>query len=318
MLGQKEKKFYVKKLSKKRKANSAYINLGFKCINNCLFCAVADVSSIGMDTKDAIAAINYCLEAGCDVFTFSGGEPTIRKDFFALLNYVESAGATVILQTNARLFSDLEFCKKTLKAGVYVFYFWLHGSTKQTHDNLTRRNGSFDETVNGLKNLTSLGARVDVNFMITLKNYHDMPNFAKWIISNFEEVDTLYFTYPTPVGNAYKFAKEVLPSFSKIKETLVRTTDILHQHKKNFSIVDVPLCVIDTRRASNYISKPTVPYDLYIEPKGARWASINETGRPIYSSVCRRCNPNIREICSGVYQTYLRLYGTDGLKALNR
>jgi len=47
----------------------------------------------------------------------------------------------------------LSFCIKTIKAGATQFGPSLHGHNVETHDSLTGAKGSFDQTVQGIKNL---------------------------------------------------------------------------------------------------------------------------------------------------------------------
>ena len=137
---------------------TAYINLGFKCINNCLFCAVADVRSSEMSTADAKRAIAFSHEKGCKSLTFSGGEVTIREDLSELVDYARNMGFNIAFQTNARLLADYDLCKTFLDGNVSDFYVSLHGSTSGIHDSITGIEGSFSQTVQALRNLTSVSS----------------------------------------------------------------------------------------------------------------------------------------------------------------
>lgn len=290
---------------------SAYLNLGFKCINNCLFCAVKDVSSVEMNPKTALAAISYCSERGCRTLTISGGEPTIRSDFLEIAKCANSLGLEIILQTNARLLSDPLFCEKTIAAGIFDFYVSLHGSDKEIHEQLTRREGSFEETVQGIKNLFQFGATVDTNFVITNANCHDMTEYSRWLLSEIDGIATAYFTYPTPVGNAHRFSRVILPSFPSIKRVVSETAEVFKASNKRFSFVDIPLCIYDPKGSEAFLERPVMPYGLYLEPKGARWSSSVETGKPFHPQICNDCCRKLQ--CCGVYHTYIALHSDRGL-----
>lgn len=303
--------FHLEKIEGRSRTRSAYLNVGFRCINNCLFCAVADVRAFEMEKKTAISAIDFCYRDGCKEITISGGEPTLRHDFKEIIEHAIHHGLKIHLQTNARPLSEKRFCNEIVGLGIHDFYVSLHGSRSEIHDNLTRRRGSFRETMKGIENLVELGSVVDTNFVITKGNYMDIPDYAKLVTSQLQPIETIYFTYPTPVGNAFCNAHSVLVAFSELKEVLKKAINIILVAGKRFSLVDVPLCVYDWRNRVNYTPKPKVPYDTYIEPSGAKWSSSEETGKLIYDIICEKCNA--KHQCPGIYQTYMRLFGSKGL-----
>ena len=103
--------------------------------------------------------------------TLSGGEVTILDYFLRILDVCNSLDfEKVSVITNARKFSDIKFARHVLSKGVSDFGVSIYGNTADIHEQITKVFGSFDESLNGLKNLIFLNARVWVN--ITVSNYN--------------------------------------------------------------------------------------------------------------------------------------------------
>jgi len=87
---------------------------------------------------------------------FTGGELTIRKDIFDIISYDKGKVKNVRITTNGRLLSYKWFTKKIVDAGLTGAIFSLHGIDAKTHDYLTSANGSFEQIIKGLENLSEL------------------------------------------------------------------------------------------------------------------------------------------------------------------
>ena len=83
------------------------IKTGYSCNNNCIHCVIADNKESLMVRGLPInrSTIEYKKElyasklSGFDNVSFTGGEPTIRKDIIELLSYAKKLGYTTSLQT---------------------------------------------------------------------------------------------------------------------------------------------------------------------------------------------------------------------------
>ena len=57
------------------------IELGDSCNNNCIFCSVKNKANVNLSTSEIKKRIQDAKMKGYKRIEFSGGEPTIRKDF---------------------------------------------------------------------------------------------------------------------------------------------------------------------------------------------------------------------------------------------
>mgnify|MGYP000103156041 CR=1 FL=1 len=159
------------------------IKTGFLCNNNCKFCVQAGSKCEGNRSFEEIENnLKECRER-CDQVVLTGGEVTIRKDFFEIVKLAKDLGYKEIqVQTNGRMFSDFDFCKKAISSGVTHFAPSIHGFCAEQHDYLTESEGSFSQTVLGILNLKKLGQSVAVNTVIVKSNYVDLPKIASLLV----------------------------------------------------------------------------------------------------------------------------------------
>ena len=173
------------------------IKTGFICNNNCRFCVQADNKCKGNRSFEEIKKDLIDSRKRCNGVVLTGGEVTIRKDFFDIVKLAKELGYEIIqIQTNGRMFASLDFCKKTIQAGATEFSPAIHGYCKEQHDFLTRTKGSFAQTVKGIKNLRSLGVYVLTNTVVVKSNYRDLPEIAKLLVKL--DVDQFQFAFVHP------------------------------------------------------------------------------------------------------------------------
>lgn len=128
------------------------IFLGGECNNACLYCSAKHKTSPQSDFPSVDAAIS---QRETDSIAFYGGEPTVRRDIFSILHAARRNGYRRIkLFTNGRAFADPHYVSGIFSAGCALFEIKLWASTPFLHDHITRVNGSFRETVQGLANIT--------------------------------------------------------------------------------------------------------------------------------------------------------------------
>ena len=74
-------------------------------------------------------------ESTPDSVAFYGGEPTLREDFFKMVNAARNQGYKRIkVSTNARTLADISTAIKIVEAGCYFFDIKVHHHRPDTHD----------------------------------------------------------------------------------------------------------------------------------------------------------------------------------------
>ena len=125
--------------------------------------------------------IDFSNDIGFEEHTMniSGGEPTLRKDLFDLISFINSEGVYPYLLTNGLKLSE-EYTSKLVEVGCGGLQISLEGT--KTENDLLRGNGSFDKAVRGIIIAKEMGLSVTVGVTISKENVERVHDL-------FEELD---------------------------------------------------------------------------------------------------------------------------------
>ena len=154
----------------------------FNCNQKCLHCyacgeQMSNVKEISTDDWKKI--IDKLKAAGIPSVTFTGGEPTMRKDLVELIDY--SKWFVTRLNTNGILLTK-ELCEKLYKASLDSVQVTLYSYDEEIHNKLVGGN-HYRETVEGINNAINAGLDVSINTPLCSLNqdYVKTVEFGKWL-----------------------------------------------------------------------------------------------------------------------------------------
>ena len=145
-----------------------WLEITRRCNLTCAHCYVESGPALplteGMHCDDWCRVMDEARAAGCRRVQFIGGEPTLHPDLPRLLEHARHAGfRQVEVFTNASLLRE-ELVETFRRLGVIVhFSFYSHDGA--VHDRLTRQDGSFGRTVEGVKRLVARRVRVSAGII---------------------------------------------------------------------------------------------------------------------------------------------------------
>jgi radical SAM protein with 4Fe4S-binding SPASM domain len=294
-----------------KKIERADLRIGYSCNNNCRFCVVADSRNKfpEMSTKEVKRLIKNAKNKDAKQITFTGGEPTLRKDIFELVKFAKSLEfETIMFTTNGRRFAYMDFTKKIVDAGGNKFMISLHAHNKKLNFYLTRVKESFDQTIQGIKNLKKLNQDMVASFVVMKPNYRILPEYAKFI-SNLGITKTLQLTFVMPFGEAGINHKEILPRYSKACEYVKKTIDIKDKLGiQDIIVMDVPACFL--QGYESYINEFNIPNMEIIAPDPRHSSedyNLKRRENKIKPNQCKKCKHY--KICEGVWHEYIDLFG---------
>ena len=152
----------------------------WNCNQKCIHCYAAGQKQAvvkEIETEEWKKIIDKCREARIPQLTFTGGEPTIRKDLVELVEY--SKWFVTRLNTNGVLLSE-ELCKKLYEASLDSVQITLYSSNEEEHNKLVGAQ-NYNKTVEGIKNALNAGLNVSINTPLCKinKNYKQTLEFLK-------------------------------------------------------------------------------------------------------------------------------------------
>jgi len=162
------------------------IALTYRCTHRCSFCYASAGPRASradeMSTEQVKRIIDRIFdEAHVPTISFTGGEPTLRKDLPDLIRYAKQKSMRVNLITNAMRLAKPAYAAELKQAGLDSAQVSLEAADAQTHDAITKVPGSFEKSVRGVGNLRAVDVHTHTNTTICPENKHrviELVDFA--------------------------------------------------------------------------------------------------------------------------------------------
>jgi len=174
-------------------------NLIRRCNLACKHCYAtsADIDFAGELSTDEVFAVMDDLKAfGVSVLILSGGEPLLRPDIFEISHRAREMGFYVGLSTNGTLIDDSNIAAIE-KVGYDYVGVSLDGM-RATHDQFRRKQGAFDESINGIRLCHAAGIKIGLRFTLTQDNAAELPELLQ--LMRDEDIDKFYLSHLNYAG----------------------------------------------------------------------------------------------------------------------
>ena len=209
------------------------IALTFRCQNNCIHCyAGGPHETRELSTEQWKEIIDKLKRIGVFILTFTGGEPTLREDLPQLLLYAQNNGMVTGLITNGRALKDMTYVENLEKAGLDFVQITLESYKPETHDLITATEGSWNETVAGIKNALQSQIYVTTNTTLNKHNANDILqtiDFLKQLGITTFGCNSLIYS-----GKASIISKKFALPMEALIELLPKIRDRTNQHRMKF------------------------------------------------------------------------------------
>lgn len=311
----------MKKEEKKIETSKVESLIIFKCNCKCIMCSTAlqinrsrgsnDYHAI-RPYEDVIKDIKKAKKMKAHGFAFSGGEPTLRKDLPELASFAKSIGLDFIeVQSNGRMYSYKEYCKKLIDAGVNQFVVSLHSHKEEIHDKIMGVPGTYKQAVQGMKNLNSLGMKVKINIVLLKLNYKLLEEHIKFLL-NFD-IQEVRFTMAMIEGNVANNPGGIIPKMSQVGPHVCRALDIVND-KFGCFVYNMAPCLLPGHE--KYINDLGQLDTLLIGPEFESSLDESRKGKKVKCAACKKCKYD--KICYGIWKNYANHFGFDELKPVQK
>jgi len=242
---------------------------------------------------------NIVIEKSIDYsgIILSGAEVTLNRDLINFVNYAKDYFKNIRIQTNGRRLSDLDYCKKLIKAGVNEFYISINGPKSEIHDSITQKSGSFSETLNSLANLNELKVRTITNTVVTKYNYNHLSEIVE-IISRFKNIVEMEFWNYWPAGN--EDFDNLIPPITKVIRNLSKAILVANKLRIRVNLKYFPECLLKENAKYLNNSQPDVIIDelFWKNNNRAKWSCV-------FKDICSSSK------CDGFSLAYINKYGLE-------
>ena len=202
--------------------NRAKLDTGTQCNYRCDFCYYFDKLDQVTPFEIIKNRIDYLIECSITEVDLSGGESSIHKDWFKILDYCTENNLYISTLSNGYKFADIEFLKKSKEHGLKEILFSLHGSNETVHDKIVGHKGAFKRIIQAIKNCNTLQIKVRINCTVTKNNLEYIDNEFTDLINeiNPEQLNYLTLNYWDNANNLNTFSYK--DSTPKIKNSIDR------------------------------------------------------------------------------------------------
>jgi len=279
-----------------------------KCNNNCLMCTNPDRpwpawdGSFDYSYESLIKRIKKSEKEikTYDSIYLGGGEPTLHPAFLKVLNFVSKnfPKQRIKLLTNGRKFLYRDFTKEVLSITNNLdIELSIYGPNKKAHEAVTRASNSFEQTMQGLKNLLDYKKEdqlINVRFVITKLSYKSLEEFLKLMGERFSSTDRIMIIFWEVENQAVKNIKAVKVTYNQVSPYLGKLYPLLGNFKE-IRLYHFPLCAL---------SEKFWPYV---------WRTLDKD-EVIFNSSCAKCQ--YRKYCLGIPKEYSKHMGIKEFKPI--
>ncbi len=151
----------------------------WSCNQNCVYCdRRAPSDDPAFVSGDAVRRrIDDASNDGSVELVLSGGEPTLRSDLAALVQYARERASSVVLETNAALVTP-QLAARLAAAGLHLARVNLSGADARL-DAVTQDEGGFAATLEGARNLAAAGVAVEASVAVVRSTLPLLPGLPR-------------------------------------------------------------------------------------------------------------------------------------------
>src|SRR5512134_1038623 len=150
-----------------------------------------------LNTEESLGLIDRLKEFGNPILIFTGGDPMMRRDLFELISYATQKGLRCSLTPTATALPTIDRLKKAHEAGIRRIALSLDAPDAFTHDEFRQVAGSWERTMDILRNAHAAGLSVQVNTTVSKHNYQRLSEMVPFIQEVGAVQWSVFFLVPT-------------------------------------------------------------------------------------------------------------------------
>ena len=222
-----------------------------KCNSNCIMCPMSLASrkrglSISRDEWPDIVA-----QIPSDVMhiTITGGEPFLEYTY--LLPVMDQINkrfpfAEVLVLTNGRALSVQKLFDQVspLITDQYCFAIPIHASNSELHDRITQTPGSFRQAIKGIRNLSAIGARIEVRIVGHQQNQVDLNNAFRMLVDTGTKIQVINLIAMEMMGCAAANRDALWVDYDKLAGSAEEGIRYAMLHGVDVGLYNFPLCAL--------------------------------------------------------------------------
>ncbi len=291
-------------------------HVAYECVQHCMFCSERDrlrrFAGRSVFATEAVRELLKKRSEGFSHVTFTGGEPTLVKDFPIVLKCAKRMGYITYVTSNGQILARGHAARRIFPA-LDELCLSIHGPKDCVHDAMVRNPGSFKKISAVLRFLKSWPGALDlfVNTVVTRSNVSGLHGIME-LAARSGKFRHYIVSYMAPEGDGLKNFSRLAVPYSEIGRDIAG----LCLHAKRLGVTlrffGMPACVLGNySEYSNdfyFSSRVTLERSYRGGRIGLRQVrTLSPARKRVYLDRCRRCSQKGR--CGGIFKRYLKEFG---------
>ncbi|MDY6866227.1 MAG: radical SAM protein [Halobacteriota archaeon] len=189
-----------------------------------------------MSLEEGKAFIDDLADMGIPMLILTGGEPLMGKHFFDFAFYAKDKGVRVVISTNGTMITK-EKAKKLKEANILYVGVSVDAASAEIHDEFRGIPGSWDRSIQGVKNAMEAGLKTGLRITINKSNWQEVPALLDLAVELGVPRFCLYHLVPTGRG-------ESISSWDITKEQRLQV--LKHLYDKALELRDKEIEILTT------------------------------------------------------------------------
>jgi MoaA/NifB/PqqE/SkfB family radical SAM enzyme len=219
------------------RCNRARLDTGTFCNYDCEFCYyqgdLDKVTSFDIIKK----RIDVLYKYGIDEVDLSGGESSVHKQWFDILDYCNSRFSNISTLSNGWAFAREDFLIKSKEHGLKEILFSVHGYDEQSHDDIVRRKGAWKRIQKAIMLAHEHNIIVRINCTVYQRNYEGLTTYHN-IIKKLKPLEVNFLTLNYWTNNRHADPIDYINVTNNIKVCI----DNIKNHVKYINVRYTPYC----------------------------------------------------------------------------
>ncbi len=209
----------------------ADLALTYKCNNDCPHCyneaERLELDSLSLDEWKRV--VDRLVDVGVPHLILTGGEATLYPELSQLIQYADSRGPIVGMNSNGRRFSYMDFAKSMKQCGLNHLQVTLGSHQPDVHNRMMNA-VCFDQTIRGIRNAIDAGIHTITNTTLMQMNKDEIEDTIAFLhdlgVRTFAVNGMIYS------GGGFHSAQSIAES--EMPASLIRVRDKAAQLGMNF------------------------------------------------------------------------------------
>ena len=199
---------------------SLQLDITQACTERCRHCYIPEYNPLFLSYEKICEVVSEFREMGGLNVSLSGGECMLHPDFDKIIRYIRNCDCTVAVLSNLTLCNNDKIA--VLKESDAVVQVSLYSMTPSVHDEITRRKGSWYETVDAIIRLRAADVPVRISCPCMQINYQDFPAVIKFAESIKMSAQTDFIMLAKADGDCSNLCNRLtLPQTRKLLQAII-------------------------------------------------------------------------------------------------